>query len=395
MTEAHPEATGRDRILAAFEGRPGWPRPVAPAYPDGLLRQVARRRYLEHYLEPMGLHDQVVLDHATDVEVWLTAWRDAYELLPDRPDWMTVIINEPRAEIDGARIVCREGGCYRVPPQGDSAVRLDGAWVDKSSPEFLLTRDIWRGEPIRSRQEIKERVPIVPAGDLLADGRFDLPKRMIAELGQGYFTMTYLSPPFTALYDIVGFVDMMTLPLERPDLTKELLQQLYLRDIEWARACASAGFDGILLENCFVSADLISPRLFETFVHPWDCRFVEALKGLGLRIVHYFCGDVVPRLRLLREMDVDCLATEESKKGFEVDIRKVAAAAGDRMCVAGNVDAMQMPRWSEKELDAEIARQVRSAKGALGFVISTGSPLPHDAALDTLIGFMATGRRHA
>ena len=389
MTDARLEATGRDRILAAFEGRSGWFRPVAPAYPDALSRHIARRRYLERYLERMGSHDQVVLDHATDVEVWLTAWRDAYELLPDRPDWMTVTVNESRAEIDGARIVRRERGCYRVPPWGDSAVQLDEVWEGRSS------RDIWRTEPIRSRQEIEERVPIVPAGDLLGDGRFDLPKRMVAELGQKHFTMTYLSPPFAALYETVGFVGMMTLPLERPDLTEELLQQLYLRDIEWARACVSAGFDGILLENCLVSADLISPRFFEAFVYSWDCRFVRALRGLGLRIVHYFSGDVVPRLPLLREMDVDCLATEESKKGFEVDICKVAEAVGDRMCVAGNISAMELPHWSEKELDAEIARQAHDAEGARGFIISTGSPLPSDAALDTLIGFMAAGRRHA
>jgi uroporphyrinogen-III decarboxylase len=207
--------------------------------------------------------------------------------------------------------------------------------------------------------------------------------------------MTYLSPPFATLYDIVGFAGMMTMPLETPDLTVALLQQLYRRDVEWARACALTGFDGILLENCLVSADLISPQLFETFVYPWDCRFVEALKGLGLRVVHYFCGDVMPRLPLLREMDVDCLAVEESKKGFEIDIGRVVAAVGHKMCVAGNVDAMRMPGWSGEALDAEISRQVQDAAGALGFVISTGSPLPSDAPLHTLINFMAVGRRHA
>jgi hypothetical protein len=341
---------------------------------------------LERYLERTGARDQVVLSHATDIEMWIAAWRDAYELLPDRPDWTTITVHTPRAQVDGARLVRREEGWYRLPPGGGVAVPL---W------ENVHSQDVWHRRPLHSRQEIEECVPVVSAEELLADGRFDLPRRKIAELDREYFTMTYLSPPFATLYDVVGFAGMMTMPLENPDLTEALLQQLYRRDVEWARACASAGFDGILLENCLVSADLISPQLFETFVYPWDCRFVEVLKGLGLRVVHYFCGDVMPRLPLLREMDVGCLAVEESKKGFEIDIGQVVAAVGDRMCVAGNVDAMQMPGWSEEELDVEISRQVQDAEGALGFVISTGSPFPSDAPLHTLIDFMTAGRRDA
>jgi uroporphyrinogen-III decarboxylase len=345
-----------------------------------------RRRYLERYIERMGSHDQVTIGHTSDAEVWVAAWRDSYELLPDRPDWMTITVGRPRSEIDGARLLRRTDGWYRVPPDGESAAPL---W------ENVYSQDVWQDAPIRSRLDVEERVPAQSAENLLADGRLDLASRLISELGQDHFTMTYLSPPFATLYDVVGFADMMTMPLDAPDLTELLLEQLYRRDVERARAFAAAGFDGILLENCLVSADLISPRLFETFVYPWDCRFVQALNELGLRVVHYFCGDVIPRLPLLGEMDVDCLAVEESKKGFEIDIGEVVDAVGDRMCVAGNIDAAQMPWWSKEELDAEIRRQVQKAKGAHGFIISTGSPFPGDAPLHTVTRFMAAGRRYA
>lgn len=63
--------------------------------------------------------------------------------------------------------------------------------------------------------------------------------------------------------------------------------------------------------------------------------------------------------------------------------------------MAGNIDAMLMPWWSKEELDAEISRQVQKAKGAHGFIISTGSPFPGDAPLHTLTRFMAAGRQYA
>ena len=100
--ETHAQASGRERILAAFDGRPGWPKPVGPAYPNGLLGDTVRRRYEERYRERMGSHDQVVLDHATDAKVWVAAWQDAYALLPDRPDWMTISVGRPHSGIDGA-----------------------------------------------------------------------------------------------------------------------------------------------------------------------------------------------------------------------------------------------------------------------------------------------------
>jgi uroporphyrinogen-III decarboxylase len=299
---------------------------------------------------------------------------------------MTITVGAPRSAVDGARLVLRENEWYRVAPGASHVTNL---WANTYS------RDSWDTQAVSSADQVERCVPVVSAESLIADGRFDLPRRIITELGQTHFTMTYLSPPFAATYDIVGFSGMMVMPLERPDLTEALLDQLYRRDVEWARACALAGFDGILLENCLVSADLISPRLFETFVYPWDCRFARALSDLGLRVVHYFCGDVLPRLPLLREMDVDCLAVEESKKGFRIPVGEVVAAVGDRMCVAGNVDATRVPGWSEEELDTEVSWQVQQAEGALGFVISTGSPFPTDAPLDTLIRFMSAGRRHA
>ena len=68
MTLATAHSNGRERILAAFDGRSGWPRPVAPAYPNGLLGQTLRRRYQERYLEQMGGRDQVVLNPIAFVE---------------------------------------------------------------------------------------------------------------------------------------------------------------------------------------------------------------------------------------------------------------------------------------------------------------------------------------
>jgi hypothetical protein len=351
-----------------------------------LLGDLARRAYLAQYAERLDHRQQTVLNHETDCEAWLTAWRGAYAAVPDRPDWTTVTIGPPRSAIDGARLSRKREAWYRISDEGGEASPL---W------EHAYQQDLWQAPPLGSVELIEAGVRTVPADDLLADGRFDLPRLILEDLCREQFTMTYLSPPFAALYDIVGFAGMMTMPLESPHLTETLLSRLYERDVEWASACAVAGFDGILLENCLVSADLISPRLFETFVYPWDRRFVRALNDLGLRVVHYFCGDVVPRLPLLREMDVDCLAVEESKKGFQISMDQVIAAVGDRTCVAGNVDATWVPGCSQEDLDTEVSRQVRTAQGAFGFVISTGSPFPTDAPLDTLINFMQVGRRHA
>jgi uroporphyrinogen-III decarboxylase len=75
-------------------------------------------------------------------------------------------------------------------------------------------------------------------------------------------------------------------------------------------------------------------------------------------------------------MNPHAIALEESKKGFVIDIAEVDAIVGDRSCLFGNFDAITLlERGDERELVAEIDRQLAVGRARGRFASSLGSPV--------------------
>lgn len=84
----------------------------------------------------------------------------------------------------------------------------------------------------------------------------------------------------------------------------------------------------------------------------------------------------MPRLPALRQLPIDALMVEESKKNFVIDIGEVRAAVGPDLCLMGNIDAYGIiEKATRAELAAEVARQVRVAGSSGAFIVGLGSPL--------------------
>jgi len=211
---------------------------------------------------------------------------------------------------------------------------------------------------------------------MLADGRFDLARRVIETLGQEYFVVGSVSTPFWNLYFHFGFFELMTNLIERPRLVERLLEDLTASLTEVVRAYAAVGYDGVWIEDCYASADLISPEQFRRFAAPYAHRLVSEINRLGMKSIYYFCGEVDERLEDLVRMNPHAIALEESKKGFEIDIVEVDRRVGDRSCLFGNFDAITLlERGDEDELLAEIERQLAVGRKRGRFVSSLGSPV--------------------
>ena len=148
--------------------------------------------------------------------------------------------------------------------------------------------------------------------------------------------------PFWSTYGLLGFQGMMVMMREKPELFAYLMERRGRQRMEMLKGLAAAGVQYLWLEECLSSADLISPRDYERFAFATAGPYIAEAKRLGLTVILYYCGDVIPRLPWLKRLGMDALAVEESKKGFSVDIADVIAAVGDTCCVFGNVDAVQV-----------------------------------------------------
>jgi len=115
---------------------------------------------------------------------------------------------------------------------------------------------------------------------------------------------------------------------------------------------------------------------------------------MGLKVILYFCGDVTPRLPFLRQLPIDALMVEESKKDFIIDIGAVRQALGQEICLFGNVDSYAMVlKASPAALESEVQRQIGAGGPQGRFVMSTGSPLTLDTPPERVDMFTRFARR--
>ncbi len=383
-----------ERMRRALRGEKVDVLPVAPAYLSLFLADFERAYYIELYRRRMRGRSVYPVDHEEDTCFRAEALYQSYGIFKVRPDWMEIDRGASRAWAERTEIVCREGGtlCYRdllsgtkvpmerVPlPRGDVALPPPDA--SRSDLWDLLAE--WQ-----DLEEVEARLPILKSEELLARGDFELPRRVVAEYGDRYFLSTVLDTPFSSAYNLLGFQGLMLIQYDRPELLHRILERQLRQAQEEMSAWAKVGIHGVYVEEVFTGADMISPRSYDEFVFAYNQPYFNHLRSLGLLSIHYVCGDVIPRLERIVELEVDAIAVEESKKSFCIELEEVVERVAGRATVFGNIDTIRFGlHGTMEEMAQEVRRQAAVGARARGFVVSTGSPFPPDTnprLIDTL-----------
>lgn len=208
-----------------------------------------------------------------------------------------------------------------------------------------------------------------------ADGSLDLPELLLNELGADRMPIAHVPSPWWWCHALWGFEMLMERMVETPELVALACDRLLEHAIHSVKRCAAAGAGLIWIEDCM--SDMISPNQCREFSLAYVRPLAEAIREAGMLSVHYYCGRPDDRWDFLLDTGADALALEEGKKGFEIDMLRVAELVDGRMALLGNIDAIAvMQDGSCKSLEAEIARQCAAGERNAGrFVMSIGSPV--------------------
>ncbi|MCL6629952.1 MAG: hypothetical protein K6U00_10165, partial [Armatimonadetes bacterium] len=215
----------------------------------------------------------------------------------------------------------------------------------------------------------------------VAEGRADLSKALLQEFGH-LFPIYHIGSPLWLMYNLWGFEGMMEMILVDPELVSYACERHLEYSLRGVREAAALGAMGIWIEECLT--DMISPGAFESLSVPFVRRLVEEIRRLGMKSIHYFCGNPAGKLDLLLSVGSDALAFEEGKKGFDINIDEIADYVNSRCVLLGNLDAIGVLQdGSSDELRAEIRRQLLAAKINGGrFIMSLGSPVTPDTPVE-------------
>ena len=393
--------SSKERMLRALSLQDVDCCPVAPVYLNLYLDPHARQLYRQAYRRRMGGAKERPVDRDEEMEVRIASLAGAYDLLREWPDWMEVEIGPSRDWPAGRILEVRNGDFFHRDLRTGGVAPLRGGLFEfyrdfgDGSDEVAVGDVVDRSSRFRSIAYAEAAVEVVPCRDLEEAGHFDLPRRVAERYGERVFLYTIANAPYWATYRMLGFEGMMTMMYDRPQVLHRLMERRAQRTLQRLEGFRRIGVPGVFLEEPFVSADLMSPRMYGDFVFPHTRDMAEELRRMGFKTVMYLPGNAMPLLPLVRELPIDGFSFEASRKGYQIDLSEVVRQLGDAMCVFGNVDSIHVvQQGTDQEIEDEVKRQIEIGSGAAGFALSADSPFPLETPIARVNAFIAAGRRH-
>jgi len=202
----------------------------------------------------------------------------------------------------------------------------------------------WVVEPL-----IKRRRDIDLIGEFCTAPRCDVPvvNRAAREYGERGLVRSYVccfdvfGQPGTwqDATCLAGTEEMILATFDDPAWVREFLGILQRRKIVHLDSMVDAAFDLIELGGGSASSSVISPRIFDEFVAPYDAELIRIAHRRGQRIAYHTCGGMMPLLERIAAMKPDAMETfTPAAMGGDAQLAEARRRIPREICMIGGFD---------------------------------------------------------
>lgn len=193
---------------------------------------------------------------------------------------------------------------------------------------------------------------------------------------------------------LYGVEEMIMATYDDPEWVHAFLSILRDRKVRYADSLKGARYDVLEDGGGDASSTVISPKLFDEFVAPYDREVIAHARAAGQRIVYHTCGGMMPILERLVGLGSNALETfTPPAMGGDMNLAEAKRRIGDKVCFIGGFDQNRFFTTSTpEETRAEVRRCFEAAGGGGGFILS---PSDHffEAKPELLHAFADEARR--
>ena len=196
--------------------------------------------------------------------------------------------------------------------------------------------------------------------------RIRMQRQRILDQGEILPLVTSRGPLCTA-----GFVrnttDLMIDLVEKPEWAHKLIDLCTRLIIDWLKAQQKAMGDGV--EGIFLLDDIvgfINEEHYKEFAHPYLKRICDAFPKDWVKIYHND-AEITACLDHLPEVGFNVL-----NWGKQTHIAEVKQRVGDRMCLMGNVNPLEVAVRGTPEEVRDATLEVLESSGGKGIILSVG-----------------------
>lgn len=196
--------------------------------------------------------------------------------------------------------------------------------------------------------------------------RIRMHRQRILDMGEILPLVTARGPLCTAGF-VRGTTEFMIDLVEKPEWAHKLIDRCTHLIIDWLKAQGAAMGDTV--EGLFLLDDIvgfINEEHYREFAHPYLKRICDAFPADWVRIYHND-ADVTACLDHLPDCGFNVL-----NWGKQTDIAEVKQRVGDRMCLMGNVNPLEIGVQGTREEVRAATSEVLEKSGGEGIILSVG-----------------------
>jgi uroporphyrinogen decarboxylase len=195
---------------------------------------------------------------------------------------------------------------------------------------------------------------------------------------------------------ILSPMDMCLLWADEPDLMVRVVQMASERLNSFVENACKAGVDAFRVVGGEYATEQLGPSGFDALVKPYDTElhcFIHKYGGIAYYHNH---GDVNRFLEAFAELEVDALDPLEVPPYGDVDLADAKKRIGDRVCLVGGLDDMEILESLDQETVREQARKCIEAAGPDSYVLGgTASGTYTEKAARNFIALVDVAKEYA
>jgi len=138
---------------------------------------------------------------------------------------------------------------------------------------------------------------------------------------------------------------------------------------------------------------MISLEHFKAFINQYNRQIVERAHQLGLKVVRHSDGNLWSLLDVLLDTGYDGINPLEPQAGM--DMKKVKANCGDKICLLGNIDCVDLlPNGTTKQVEQAVIQTIEDGAAGGGLILCSSNSLHQGVNPENCMAMFKAGRKH-
>ena len=253
-------------------------------------------------------------------------------------------------------------------------------WFEDQPPALIETRSL-----LSDRDRLRTLRPVDPLSGGRMHDRIQGVELLRRSVGNEKAVEGWVEGPCAEAADLRGINRLMLDFHDAPEFVHELFSFLIANALECARAQLAVGADHIGVGDA--AASLVGPRIYETFVWPYEKKLVDGIHAAGGRVRLHICGSIRRILERVAKLGCEMVDVD-----YPVPMLEARARMGPDQVVAGNLDPVKAVRNGTPESITAALDECWRAAGPR-YIVGAGCEIVRDTPDENLRAMACFARR--